>query len=161
VDYAVGGCDVNRRGVKDRRLIASGGERRVAFQGVEPAEQSEFDRISALTEQPRGGEAIAGVAAGATKNGDPAARLREPRRLVGDRETRPLHERDARHSGGNRKAVGFAHFGGREELRERQGIAHGTRKLRAVRALRKRQKRASHRAGFCYIPPTLIPDSSA
>jgi hypothetical protein len=23
------------------------------------------------------------------------------------------------------------------------------------------QKRASHRAGFCYIAPTLIPDSSA
>ena len=48
VDHAVGLGEVDRGGVEDRALIASGGERRVAFQGVAAAEQAEFDRIAAL-----------------------------------------------------------------------------------------------------------------
>ena len=47
VDHAIGLGEVDRSGVEDRALIASGGERRIAFQGVAAAEQPEFDRIAA------------------------------------------------------------------------------------------------------------------
>ncbi len=160
VDHAISLGEVDRTGVEDRAGPASGGERRIAFQGIAAAEQSELDRIAALTEQPAGDEAVAAVAARAADDGDPAARFREPHRFVGDCETRPLHQLNARRSGRNRKAVGLAHFGGRQEFRERQRVKH-QRRLRATWPKRKRQKRAFHRVGFCYIPPTLIPDSSA
>ena len=51
VDHAVGSSEVNCRGGEDQALIASGGERGIAFQGVSTAEQAEFDRIAALAEQ--------------------------------------------------------------------------------------------------------------
>ena len=130
VDHAVGLGEVNRSGVEDRSLVASGGERRIAFQGLAAAEQSELDRIAAHRQEPRGDEAVAAVAAGAAEDGDPAARLREPRRFVSDRETRPLHERNARRSGRNRKAVGPAHFSWRQQLRICSGIAHGRQRAR-------------------------------
>ena len=141
VDHAVGAREVNRRGVEGRSGIASGGERRIAFQRLAPAEQSDLDRVSAQSEQPRGDEAVAAVPAGPAEDGDPAARLREPRRLVSDRKPRPLHERNPRRSGRNRKAIGLAHFNGRQQFRERQGIAHegeGARRSCAAQAAKTR-----------------------
>ena len=84
VDHAIGSGKVDCGGSEDRALIAAGGERRVAFQDVAAAEQAEFDRIAALAEQPAGDESVAAVAARAAEDGDPAARLLKPRRLVGD-----------------------------------------------------------------------------
>ena len=147
---AVGAREVNRRSVEGRPGIARGGERRIAFQRVAPAEQSDLDRISAESEQPRGDEAVAAVAAGAAEDGDPAARLREPRRLVGDRETRPLHERNAGRSGRNRKAIGLAHFSGRQQFRERQGIAHGGEGARRSRAAQAAKTRFPSRGILLY-----------
>ena len=159
VDHAVGVGEVDRGGGEDRALIARG-ERRIAFQGFGPAEKAEFDRVAALVEQPCGDKAVAAVAAGAAENGDPASRSREPRRFVGDRETRPLHELDARRSGRNRKAISFAHFGWRQQSGYADGHAQngGARRWRSAQG---GQIRAFHRPGFCYIPPALIPDSSA
>ncbi len=117
---------------KDRTLIASGGERRIAFQGLAAAEQAQFNRIAARRQEPPGDEAVAPIAAGAAENGDPAAGPGKPRRFVSDRETRPLHERDARRSGRNRKAVGFAHFSWRQKLRVGSGIAHGREGARGL-----------------------------
>ncbi len=134
VDHAVDGAKVNRRSLEDRAGPASGGERGVAFQGVAAAKQPEFDPIAARSQEPRGDETVAAVAAGPAQNGDPAARFREPRRFVGDRETRPLHELNARRSGRNRNAVGPAHFSRRQQFRERHGIAHGREGARRSRA---------------------------
>ena len=161
VDHAVSARDVNRRKVEGRPRIARGGQRRIAFQRVAPAEQSDLDLISARREQSRGDKAIAAVAAGAAEDGDPAARLCQPGRLVGDCEPRPLHERDARRSRCDRKAIGLAHFSGRQQFRERLWIAHGSEGARRLRHAQAAKKRAFHRAGFCYIPAALIPDSSA
>ena len=133
VDHAVGARDINRRSVEGRPRIARGGERRIAFQRVAPTEQSDLDLVSARGKQPRGDEAVAAVAAGAADDGDPAARLCQPRRLVGDRETSPLHKRDARRSGRDRKAIGLAHLSGRQQFRERLWIAHGSEGARGLR----------------------------
>ena len=48
VDHAIGSGKGDCGGGEDRALIAAGGERRVAFQGVAAAEQAQFDRIAAL-----------------------------------------------------------------------------------------------------------------
>ena len=157
VDHAIGFGEVGSGGGEDRALIVTRGERRVAFQGVAAAEQAELDRIAALAQEPRGDEAVAAVAAGAAEHGDPAARLREPRRFVSNRKPRPLHERDARRSRRNRKAVGPAHFSWRQQFRERQGVRHGGEGARGSRAAQGGQKRPSHRAGFCYIAPHADP----
>ena len=157
VDHAIGLGEVDCAGVVDRSLVASGGERRIALQGLAAAEQSELDRIAARRQEPRSDEAIAAIAARAAENGDPAARPREPRRFVSDREPRPLHEHDARRSRRNREAVGPAHFSGRQQLRIGSGIAHGSEGARRSRRDARGQKRPSHRAAFCYIAPHADP----
>ena len=157
VDHAVGFSEVNCRGGEDQALIASGGERGIAFQGVSTAEQAEFDRVAALAEQAAGDEAVPTVASRATKHNDPAARLREPRRFVSDRKPRPLHELNAGRPGRNRKAVGPVHFSWRQEFRKRHGIAHGGEGARRSRSAQGGQKRPSHRAVFCYIAPHADP----
>ena len=161
VDHAIGSGEVNRRGVEDRPLIASGGERRIAFQRVASAKQSELDRIAARRQEPRGYETVAAVAARATENGDPAARLCEPRRFVSDREPRPLHKRDARRSGRNRKAVGLAHFSRPQQLRVGSGIAHGNEGARGSRATQGPKNALPIAPDSAISRLTLIPDSSA
>ena len=150
VDHAIRAARIDRRGVEDRALKARGGEGGIALQRLAPADEPKLDRVAAAHEQARGDEAVAAVPAGAAEDDDPASRLRAPRRLVRDREARPLHERDARRSRFDRGTVGFAHFGWRQELRGGQGIEHERRVL-ARFARRKRQKRAFHRSQFCYI----------
>src|SRR6202042_1106859 len=86
VDHAIGFSEVERGGGEDRALVASRGERRVAFQGIAAADEAELDRKAALAEQAAGDEAVAAVAARPTENGNPAARLRKPRLFVSDRE---------------------------------------------------------------------------
>ena len=118
-------CRIERRGVEDPPLIARGGERRIAFQRVALAQEPELDRVAALSQKARGDEAVAAIAARAAEDDDPAARPGKPRRFVGDRKAGPLHERDARRSGGDGEAVSLAHFGRGQELRMRLGIEHG------------------------------------
>ena len=94
-----------------------------------PADEPEFNRVAALCQEPPGDEAVAAVAAGPAEDDDAAARIREPRPLVGHREARALHQRDAWCSGGHGEAVGLAHFGRGQELRASRGIEHCGRVL--------------------------------
>ena len=153
VDDAIGAAGIDGCGVEDLALVARGGERRIAPQRFAPAEEPELDRVAALCQEPRGDEAVAAVAAGAAEDDDPAARLREPRRLVGDRERPPapsarclaFRRRSAKRSASPISA-GVSSSG------MRLGIEHGGEGARPLVARRKRQKRAFHRPGFCYIP---------
>ncbi len=131
VDHTSGAVRIKRRGVEDPPVIARGGERRIAFQRFAFAQEPKLDRVAALSQKARGDEAVAAIAARAAEDDDPAARFGEPRRFVGDRKAGPLHERDARRSGGDGEAVSLAHFGRGQELGARAGIEHGGEGARA------------------------------
>ena len=161
VDDAISAARIDGCGVEDLALVARGGERRIARQRFLPADEPEFDRVAALCQEPPGDEAVAAIAAGAAEDDDPSARLREPRRLVGDREARALHQRDAWRSGGHGEAVGLAHFGRGQELRARLGIEHGGEGARPFRPAQAAKTRFPSPRILLYPPPALIPDSSA
>ena len=161
VDDEIGAAGIDGCGVEDLALVARGGERRIAPQRFAPADEPELDRVAALCQEPRGDEAVAAVAAGAAEDDDPAARLREPRRLVGDREARALHQRDAWRSGGHGEAVGLAHFGRGQEFRARLGIEHGGEGARPFRPAQAAKTRFPSPGILLYPRPALIPDSSA
>ena len=142
-----------------RALIAAGGERRVALAGDlgGASKPSSTAWPLARSSSRVAIDPVAAVAAGAAEHGDPAARLREPRGVVGDPEPSPLHERDARRSRRNRKAIALLISAGVRSCGNAKGSGMEPRGARGSRRGAKGQKRPSHRAGFCYIAPHADP----
>ena len=152
VDDAVGAGKIDVRRGQNLARETGGRERGVAAERLAPPEEAELDGIAPLRQETRGDETVAAVVAGAAQHDDPAARPREARRLVGDRAPGGLHQRDPRGSARDRHAVGLAHLGRGQEMREVQRIEHdgqgGTAHWR-WQAI----KTSLHRRQFCYIAP--------
>ena len=152
VDHASRPVEVDRGGRQDRAGKPGRHGGGVAFERLAPTEEAEVDWIAPFTEKPARDEPVAAVVAGSAKNDDPAARAREPGRLVGDREARRLHQDEAGRSAGDRHAVGLAHFGRGQKVREFQRIEHaGQSGLRPKR----RQARKTRVAENGCVPVAL------
>ena len=144
--------------------VPRGGFGRIAMNRPARAQEAEVDHKSALSEKPRRDEAVAAVVAGSAENDDPAARAREARRFVRDREPRRLHQDGARRPAGDRDPIGLPHLGRRQEFQASFMIEHAPKVAlrgdggKSKKGLRKTAWRCEK---ICYMGALLIPDSSA
>ena len=160
VDHAIGVAEIDVGGRADEALKSRRGDRGVASKRIAAADEPELDDVAASSEQPGGDEAVAAVSPRTAKDGDAPARARLPGRFVGDGKPCPLHQHDARRSGGDGEPVGLRHLGRGQEFWVFPRVEH-QREGSLFAAATRGENALSIAPDFCYTPDALIPDSSA